>query len=173
MTGGAFTNVASKSTRTERLAKQLRNKGFRHGYFVRQLKAFLATQIRSLRGGLSQTEFGKLIDKPQSVVSRLEKQSYGKVSLQTLIDIAVKLDIALIVRFVNYASFVKLTEDFSESSVRPDPYADEQMDELESCGRRGIVRKRMWQVGIGDYAVTNGADSMDVCVPMGAFEVAQ
>jgi hypothetical protein len=64
-----------------------------------QLKLSLAEQIRKLRGSTSQTAFGQLIGKPQSVVSRLEDAAYGKVTLQTLLDIAAALDVGLSVKF--------------------------------------------------------------------------
>lgn len=69
-----------------------------------EVKAALARQITALRGGRSQAAFGKLIGKPQSVVSRLEDPNYGKVTLQTLLDIATKLDVALLVRFTSHDS---------------------------------------------------------------------
>ena len=117
-------------SRIEKLASQFQDADFRRSYWVTQLKVFLAAQIRALRGDMSQAEFGKLIDKPQSVVSRLEKQSYGKVNLQTLIDIANKLDIALVVRFVSFPTFLRSTEDFSEAAILPEPYQPTQMTAL-------------------------------------------
>jgi transcriptional regulator with XRE-family HTH domain len=92
-------------------------------YFARQLKVFLAAQIRALRGERTQTQFGDLIGKPQSVVARLERESYGKVSLQTLIDIAQQLDIALIVRFVNHSTFLEWTKDYSQEALAPQAYS--------------------------------------------------
>jgi transcriptional regulator with XRE-family HTH domain len=89
------------------------------------LKAFLADQIRGLRGDMSQAEFGRLIGKPQSVVSRLEDEAYGKVTLQTLLDIAEKLDIALVVRFADHATFLDATRDFSDNAVAPRAFGDQ------------------------------------------------
>jgi hypothetical protein len=109
-------------SRTERLAEQFKREKFRRSYFARQLKIFLAAQIRALRGDRTQTEFGELIGKPQSVVARLERESYGKVNLQTLIDIAQKLDIALIVRFVNFSTFLEWTKDYSQEALAPQSY---------------------------------------------------
>lgn len=83
------------------------------------LREFLADQIRALRGDLSQKAFGKLIGKPQRVVSRLENEDYGKVTLQTLIDIAEKLDIALVVRFTDFPTFLRSTTDVSETAFAP------------------------------------------------------
>jgi transcriptional regulator with XRE-family HTH domain len=112
------------------LIPYIHNKEFRDGYLSRQLKVFLSAQIRALRGGMTQGEFGKRIGKPQSVVSRLEKQSYGHINLQTLIEIATKLDIGLVIRFVNFPTFLKWTNDTSAAALAPEPYARSQIDEL-------------------------------------------
>ena len=101
------------------------------------LRAFLADQIRALRGDLSQKAFGELIGKPQSVVSRLENEDYGKVSLQTLIDIAGRLDIALVARFTDFPTFLRSTRDFSENAVAPAPYAQAAADDEPVTARTG------------------------------------
>jgi transcriptional regulator with XRE-family HTH domain len=112
------------------LVPELRKSGFRAEYYAGQLKRFLAAQIRALRGDLSQAEFGRRIGKPQSVISRLERQSYGNVNLQTLIDIATKLDIGLIIRFVDLPTFLKWASDYSANVLAPEPYNDGQMEDL-------------------------------------------
>src|SRR6266853_5976183 len=68
-------------TRTKRLAKGFRNREFRHSYIARQLKLVLAEQIRALRGDLTQKQFGGKIGKPQSVISRIEKQADKNISI--------------------------------------------------------------------------------------------
>lgn len=118
------------SDRIERLVPELKHPEFRAEYFARQLKMFLAAQIRALRGGLTQAEFGRRIGKPQSVVSRLERQSYGKVNLQTLIDIATKLDIEVVIRFVTLPTFLKWTNDYSPEALAPEPFNERQLDDL-------------------------------------------
>jgi transcriptional regulator with XRE-family HTH domain len=116
--------------RTRRLSKALGRRGFRHGYMSRQLKAFLAQQIRELRGGERQQDFGKRIGKPQSVISRLEKQLDRNISIQTLIDIAEKLDIAIIIRFVDFPTFLTYTEDYSDEALAPSQYDQSAIDAL-------------------------------------------
>jgi transcriptional regulator with XRE-family HTH domain len=96
----------------------------------RQLRAFLAAQIRSLRGDASQADFGKRIGKPQSVVSRLEDEGYGNVTVRTLIAIAQKLNVALIVRFVDYPTFLRFSDDYSQSAIIPQSYDQEAVDKL-------------------------------------------
>jgi Helix-turn-helix len=133
--------LGSGNSRIDLLKREFKDENFRHSYLARQLKVFLAAQIRALRGDLSQAEFGKLIEKPQSVVSRLERQSYGKVNLQTLIDIAVKLDIGLMVRFVNFPTFVKWTNDYSSEALSPSRYRQEDMDRLLAADQSDSLAK--------------------------------
>jgi Helix-turn-helix len=139
------TGIARESgkrlSRTERLGEQFKKEKFRKSYFARQLKVFLAAQIRTLRGDRTQTEFGELIGKPQSVVARLERESYGKVNLQTLIDIATKLDIALIIRFVNFSTFLEWTKDYSQEALAPQPYGGVAQASLALPSRDAVQRE--------------------------------
>ena len=123
-------NARSRRTRISRLAKALTAPGRRHAYMATQLKAFLSDQIRTLRGDLTQCEFGDKIGKPQSVISRLEKQLDRHISIQTLIDIAVKLDIAVIIRFVDFVTFLQYTEDYSDKALAPRSYDQAAIDAL-------------------------------------------
>lgn len=109
------------------LVEAMDDRAFRASYMAHHLRAFLADQIRNLRGSRSQKAFGSLIGKPQSVVSRLEDEDYGKVTLQSLIDIAEKLDIALLVRYADFSTFLAVTRDFSQSAVAPPSYSREAM----------------------------------------------
>lgn len=127
--GGFLANVSSLTTRIGKLAKKFANEKFRNGYVAESVTGFLAMQIRALRGDDSQTEFGRKIGKPQSVVSRLENQ--GTVAnLQTLIDIAQKLKIGIIIRFVDFPTFLKWTDDVSQQAIAPAAYSQEAVDRL-------------------------------------------
>jgi hypothetical protein len=128
--------VNATSRRRAELAGSLPDREFRDSYMAHHLRAFLADQIRALRGEMSQQEFGRLIDKPQSVVSRLENEEYGKVSLQTLIDVATKLDIGLLVRFVDFPTFLSATSDLSERAVAPAPHDIDAPNQDASAKRR-------------------------------------
>jgi transcriptional regulator with XRE-family HTH domain len=130
VTKGEQKTVSFRRERIRRLAKALCRRGFRHGYMSRQLKAFLAQQIRELRGGERQEDFGKRIGKPQSVISRLEKQLDRNISIQTIIDIAERLDIAVIIRFVDFPTFLKYTGDYSDEAVAPQQYDQSAVDAL-------------------------------------------
>ena len=98
------------SKRAIKVRKRMANKEFRDTYVEAQNRTLLAHQMRGFRGEKSQAEFGRLIGKPQSVVSRFEDAEYGKWSLQSLHEIGAKTGRALLVKFVSYDDFVSDVE---------------------------------------------------------------
>jgi hypothetical protein len=117
--------------RMRNLADKMKGrKGYRDSYVSSHIRQFLARQMREFRSGRSQTEFGMQIDKQQTVVSRLEDPSYGKWTLQTLFDVASKLNVAVIVRFVDFPTFLRFSKDMSLAAIRPAEYNDLAIQEL-------------------------------------------
>jgi predicted transcriptional regulator len=114
------------SHRLARLASKLKDKVYRDSFVAARCRRFLAHQIRARRGDMSQTEFGKLLDTTQSVVSRLEDPTYGKMTLNSLLDVAAKTDRALLVQFVDWKVMLKMVADESEESSAPARY--DQLD---------------------------------------------
>jgi transcriptional regulator with XRE-family HTH domain len=142
--------AGAPSRRLPNLSVSFSDRDFRASYTAHHLRAFLADQIRGLRGDASQKEFGARIGKPQSVVSRLENEDYGKVSLQTLIDVAARLDIGLVVRFVDFPTFLRTTADFAEDAMVPAPYSAEAVEVLVAREPgESVVRLRGKQTGRG------------------------
>ena len=115
------------SHRLRSLLKNFQDKTYRDSYIASHTRRFLARQMRKFRGEISQSEFGTLIDKRQTVVSRLEDPKYGKWTLQTLFDVAEKLNVAVLVRFVDIPTFLRLSDDTSESALEPQPYNEKAM----------------------------------------------
>jgi transcriptional regulator with XRE-family HTH domain len=70
-----------------------------------QSRRHLARQIKSLRGRLSQEEFAKKLGMPRTTLSRLENARRACISLRTLLRIAAKLDISLVVYFDDRKKF--------------------------------------------------------------------
>lgn len=114
----------TSSRRIVRLGEKFRNKRYRDSYVSATNRRFLAQQIRALRGDMSQEDFGKLIGKPQSVVSRLENPNYGKLTQHTIHEVAAKLERAVITRIVDFPTFLRFTEDMSENAMCPAGYPD-------------------------------------------------
>jgi transcriptional regulator with XRE-family HTH domain len=95
---------------------------YRDGYLQSQVRGGIAYQIQALRDktGLTQVQFAEKTGKKQSTISRLEDTEYGRVSVQTLLDIACALNIALIVRFVSYPEFLAYASNMSVAALQPD-----------------------------------------------------
>jgi len=116
------------SPRFKSLIEKFRDKSYRDSYIASHTRRFLARQMRKFRGDKSQSEFGDLINKRQTVVSRLEDSKYGKWTLQTLFDVAAKLNVAVIVRFVDIPTFLTFTENMSDSASYPRSYDETEID---------------------------------------------
>ena len=95
------------------------DKEYRDSYLDAYVRANIAYQIQAIRErmGLSQADFGQLIEKPQNVVSRLEDTEYSG-SVKTLIEIAQHLGIGLEIRFRSYPDI--LQSDVSSAAYRVD-----------------------------------------------------
>ena len=113
-----------------KLAKEFCSKEFRDTYVASHTRRFLAWQMRKFRGDLSQTEFADLIEKRQTIISRLENPNYSGWTLGTLFEIASKLNVAVFVRFVDFPTFIKYTEEQGENALRPASYDQHQIDDF-------------------------------------------
>jgi hypothetical protein len=86
--------------------------------------------MRNFRDALSQAEFGALIGKRQTVISRLESPAYGSWTLRTMLQLARRRNVAVFVRFVDFPTFLKYTDDLSDSALLPQPY-DKTVEEID------------------------------------------
>jgi transcriptional regulator with XRE-family HTH domain len=111
----------------KKLWEKLQRKPYRHAYLAEHVRRGIAYQIRALRDQRKwkQGAFAKLLGKPQSVVSRLEDPDYGKMTVQTLLEVANIFDVALEVRFVPYSTFVYSTRDVSMTSMQVPEFKDD------------------------------------------------
>lgn len=101
--------------------KHFENKKYRDGYLQSRVRGRIAYQIQALREklGLTQEGFAELTGKKQSTISRLENTEYGKVTVQTLLDIACASDVALIVEFASYPKFLEETRLMTVEALQP------------------------------------------------------
>jgi len=105
--------------------QKFQDDSYREAYLDAHVKGGIAYQVQALRekSGRNQTEFGELIGKPQSVVSRLESTEYGAVNVNTLVDIANRLKIGLLIRFCDF-------ETLTVADVSPEAFAVENACQL-------------------------------------------
>jgi transcriptional regulator with XRE-family HTH domain len=110
----------------------LDSKEYRDAYVDEHVRTTVAYQLRSIRErlGLTQKQFANVLDRPASVISRLENTEYGKVTVQTLLDIARRLDVSLIVKFASFPEFLSAYGDISAEALAVDDY--ESTKEKES-----------------------------------------
>jgi hypothetical protein len=112
-------------SRKEVLAEKFRDKRYRDSYVATSTRGVLALQMRNFRGDRSQADFGVEIGKRQTVVSRLENSAYGGWSLRTMLEVARKLNVAVFCRFVDFPTFLKLSDDLSDEALFPASYGHE------------------------------------------------
>ena len=102
-----------------KLAEKLQRKTYRRAYVAEHVRRGIAYQVRALRDqrGWKQGRLAEEMGKPQSVVCRMEDPAYGKVTVQTLLEVADAFDVALQVRFVPFSTFIRDTRDVSSQSL--------------------------------------------------------
>jgi transcriptional regulator with XRE-family HTH domain len=112
---------------SKKLLEKLQRKPYRHTYLAEHVRRGIAYQIRALRDQRKwkQGTFAKYLGKPQSVVCRLEDPTYGKVTIQTLLEIANVFDVALEVRFLPYSTFICNTRDVSVPAMQVPEFKDD------------------------------------------------
>lgn len=114
------------SDQERKLVQKLQKKAYRRAYVSEHVRRGIAHQIRALREEPSrewnQGELSRRLGKPQSVVSRMEDPSYGKLTIQTLLEVAEAFDVALWVRFISFPTFIGLSRDLSTASMRVESF---------------------------------------------------
>jgi len=115
------------SSISKKLIEKLGRKAYRAAYVGEHVRRGIAAQIRAMRDqrGWNQGKLSAELGKPQSVVSRLEDPSYGKVTVQTLLEVAATFDVALQIRFVPFSSFLQQTRDVSTRSMQVVSFNDD------------------------------------------------
>jgi hypothetical protein len=120
----------------KKLWRKLGNKAYRDAYVSEQVRRWIAHQIRALREHpdrkWKQGELSDRMGKPQSVVSRLEDPTYGKMTVQTLLEVAVAFDVALIIKFVSFPRFARETADLTQSAMHVDSFNKTDQTALHS-----------------------------------------
>jgi transcriptional regulator with XRE-family HTH domain len=120
----------------EKSFRRLANKKRRRAYVHAELVNGVAHQIRVLRQQRkwTQQQLAKRLGTSQTVVSRLEDPSYGKFSVQTLLNVGSAFDVAVLVRYMPFSEFMLHTWDTSPSRFEAVAY-DEDAANVGFAGR--------------------------------------
>jgi len=119
---------------TEKLVSKLSDRDYRHAYMMQGVKTWIARQVRTLREqrGWSQEDLGQETGKPQSAISRVEDPDYGKLTLQTLFDLAQAYDLSLLVQFVEWGDWLSRMNDSSTESLQKESFSADALRDLGS-----------------------------------------
>jgi transcriptional regulator with XRE-family HTH domain len=112
------------ATLSKKLLDKLLRREYRAAYVEENVRTGIAYQIRSMREhrGMSQTEVGSAMNKPQSTVSRLEDPDYGRLTVKSLLEVAAVHDVALLIQYVSFPEFIRRTRDLSPEALNAESF---------------------------------------------------
>jgi transcriptional regulator with XRE-family HTH domain len=125
------------------LARQLldswKDRNYRAQFVRERVQSSVALQVRALReqrDGMTQAQLAERMGKAQPWISQLENPDYGKMSVATLLDLAVAFDVDLEIKFRPFsrALYELSRQDPGYFEV---PSFDEEMPELEQASTSG------------------------------------
>ena len=142
----------------QKLFDKLQRKAYRASYVGEHVRRGISYQIRALRDQRewNQGDLSRELGKPQSVVCRLEDPGYGKVTVQTLLEVASAFDVALQVRFVPFSTFLQQSRDVSPTSMKATSFNEEMKSrgaltlKLAPLSERQSVGIQIFDTGVGD-----------------------
>lgn len=117
--------MSAKSEQT--LFDKLQDSDYRKAFIASTIRAAVPLHFRYLRKSrrLTQSQVEKTSGKAQSWISQLENSSYGKMTVQTLLDLAAVYDVALLIKPVPFSRFLREYDDFSDSALEVESFQEE------------------------------------------------
>jgi transcriptional regulator with XRE-family HTH domain len=152
--------VPMTSSWTSEFVDQLSDREFRHAYMADQVRTHIALAIRILREQegreWSQAELGGRCNKPQSWISRLEDPEYGKVSLQTLLEIAEAYDLPLLVQFPEWSDWLRRMKNQSRENFEKKSFDADFLNKFSTTKAGESLPTSSKVYSFSDYTATSG-----------------
>lgn len=109
------------------LTEEFKDVEYRRAYAESFANTVIATQLRLLRGEMTQAEFAELVGMKQSRISAMEDENYASWSTKTLKEIAAKKDVVFLGRFVSFGELLQWSSRLSEEVLKVPSYANDPL----------------------------------------------
>jgi transcriptional regulator with XRE-family HTH domain len=132
-----MTHIAQSSAGfgfSKEFVEQLSEKELRDAFMADQVRVRIALLIRALREQKdrqwSQSELGRRAGKPQNVISRLEDPDYGRLTVETLLEVAAAIDLPLLIDMPEWDDWLLRTSDLSPQSLERHSFELERLTKI-------------------------------------------
>jgi transcriptional regulator with XRE-family HTH domain len=114
------------SERFRTISRLLKDVKYRGSYVRTKLAVVVPSQIRALRGDLTQQELAELAGMKQSRISAIETPGAVNFNLETLVRLASALGVGLWVEFVSYSEMLRRENKYSQDSFTVVPVGEDK-----------------------------------------------
>jgi transcriptional regulator with XRE-family HTH domain len=127
----------------DELRESFKDEDVRYTYAEGFLNAFIAAQIKTLRGDMSQQELADLVGTKQSGISRLENVNYSAWKVETLRKLARAFHLRLRISFEEFGTLIPDIENFNTANLSRRRFEDDPAFGEESQMEKAKERETM------------------------------